>query len=764
MRGRPASRDLVTQAPRPLLFVGGLVLAAGVVMAYAGAWRTGVAWDETYHVLRTRGFLEHGWYLLSGDLLDGRPAPWEQQAYVYAPVTGLLLHGWALLWGQDQAGTVSTTATAYALRHLVIATLGVLGLAATAGLCRVLLRSWGWGVVGAGVLAAVPIWTGQSMFNIKDVPVATGSTLATLGLVLVLRAAAAPGVTGATGASRVRALAGPVLVAGGAVLTLGTRPGAWPGLAAGVLACLVLAALSPRTGDRPPRRVLAAVALRLLLALGAAYAVLLAVYPAAYGTPWTLLTASAESSSRFGGRTSAWWTAPVLVLGDVPWLVLGAALAATGWGLLRLVDGLRTTRAVHPTTAALALVAVQAYALPAAAVLRESNLYNGLRQLLLVVPALAVLACVGLALLVRWGRTRTATPDDAVADPGTGPDDRLPAVRRGLRPTAWGLVLALACLTLVVPAVAQLRLFPYNYAWGSLPSYAVPEADDSDYWRTSVRELAPRLPRTGWTTCSPSLDADGFSTRYSLESDDDCATDVVGPLAPYADLRAGTRAVAPTQFVAVATGNRPLGSNCTVFARVTRPGPLFGLGRFLGLPAREDMSRAAVCELHLPAYPDPDGIDLGPDGDGGPFQLGGWTAHPSVAGIGVASGSASLGAELPADALARGVQVRLTTDRPLDQGSSRTAYRLQVNGRPVVVRAGGPGGRDLLADVPASTARGWGRGRVVLTLLAPDDGLASDGPAAPGERAMITRVRITAAGTTSDSETGRLAGTRGRAR
>ena len=47
-----------------------------------------------------------------------RPGPWEDQRYVYAPVTMLLLHGWSMLWGTDGSGQVATTDQAYAVRHL----------------------------------------------------------------------------------------------------------------------------------------------------------------------------------------------------------------------------------------------------------------------------------------------------------------------------------------------------------------------------------------------------------------------------------------------------------------------------------------------------------------------------------------------------------------------------------------------------------------------------------------------------------------------
>ena len=100
----------VVRAPRGLVLAAGVALGVGVTIAVAGAWRTGVSWDETYHVMRMRNFLDHGWFLLDADLDRGTPGPWVEQLHVYGPVTMIVLHAWSLLLGVDQPGQVSTTA------------------------------------------------------------------------------------------------------------------------------------------------------------------------------------------------------------------------------------------------------------------------------------------------------------------------------------------------------------------------------------------------------------------------------------------------------------------------------------------------------------------------------------------------------------------------------------------------------------------------------------------------------------------------------
>ncbi|GAB3196862.1 hypothetical protein GCM10027062_07070 [Nocardioides hungaricus] len=506
----------MTRAPRPhraLLAVAALVLAAALVMLFAGGWRTGVSWDEPYHVLRMRNYLgSSGWYLLDQDLLGDAPAPSEAQAYVYAPVTMVLLQAWSGLWGIDPWGVVSTTAQAYAVRHLGLAVISLAALAGVAALARLALRRWSWGLVAAAALAAMPAWTGHAMFNLKDVPVAVGYTLVTLGLAVL-----------ATTERRRLLAAGSATAAAGVLLAAGTRPGIWPGLALALAAAVVL-----MTRTDVVARLLAMVA-AVVVGVGA----LALVYPALFGSPFDALTGSVLESSRFGGGSVGRGYVPAYLVAEVPTLLL----LLGGLGAVVAVRRLRE----QPV---LALVLLQAFALPLLAIARGSNLYNGLRQLLFAYPALAVLATIGIAAL---------------------------ATRRWLWPAG--------AVALVAPMVVQVQLFPYNYAYASLPAAILapsvgerrPEYQlPTDYWRTSVRELAPEVPEGGFVLCQPYL-VDGAFVRRGNDGGNDCSTDVIGPLAPYDSRRSGTWDAAPTQWLAIVSGGDRIGDNCTRLADVTRP-------------------------------------------------------------------------------------------------------------------------------------------------------------------------------------------------
>lgn len=484
--------------PRLLVWVSGIVLLTCTVLAVRGALTTGITTDEPIHVMRLRNYLDTGWYALDWDFVGTHPGADGTNTYVYAPVAMLLLHGWSVLWGVEGPGEVATTPWAYDVRHLGVVALALVGLAATGALGRLVLGRWRWGLVAAACLAAVPMWTGHSMYNVKDVPVATGSTLVTLGLACLL--------TRTPPTRRVRVLRVACLVAG-LVLTLGTRPGMWPG----VLAALVIAvvALAHSGGARSP-----------LVELGGSLvvsaAILVGIYPNLFAVPSRALSGTAEGSARFAaGEPKSRWYVPLHLLEELPLLLLalvlvGAALAATSWWVLRRTDPVTSGR--------LGLVGVQAFALPACAVLLGTDLYHGLRQLLFLLPAAAVLMAVGVA----WWTSRP---------------------RGGGR-----LALGLASAAMLLPVVDQVTLQPYQATYVNAATDVVtalvrgPDVRlGQDYWRASLPELVEGRQVDQLLLCKAKVDqvtgvaapytdaTASFSTGRSV----DCREEPNGPLAPY---------------------------------------------------------------------------------------------------------------------------------------------------------------------------------------------------------------------------------------
>jgi hypothetical protein len=510
-----------------------VVLGVTTVLAVLGAVRTGVTTDEPIHVMRLRNYFDTGWYALDWDFGGAGPGGDGTNTFVYAPVTMLLLHAWSVLWGVESWGDVATSPHAYDVRHLGVVVIGLVGVAAVAVLGRVVLRHWRWGLVAAAALAALPLWTGHEMFNVKDVPVATGYTLATLGLALHVRAER-PGI--------VLVLARACCLVAGLVLALGTRPGMWSGL----LAVLVVAV--PGVVRAAARvRVMVASLAEMLAACVVAAGVLVAVYPRLFGSPLRALPRTTESSSSFlSGEKSDRLYVPRHLAEEVPTLLLAFALTGAVVGVSLLWRHWRD----NPVQAGrIALVGVQAFALPLVAIAVGSDLYHGLRQLLFMTPALAVLAAYGMAWVLARPR---------------------PWCRHRRR---WIAATALAVASLVLPAVDEITLQPYQTTYVNLatdlvtgPFAAPDERPGGDFWRVSVPELVEHVRLDRQLLCKAMVDkqsdlayrfangGEAFSTIRSL----DCREEANGPLAPQG--LPVVRRPPPTQYDAVFLKTLP--ANC----------------------------------------------------------------------------------------------------------------------------------------------------------------------------------------------------------
>jgi len=519
---RPAVGSFVP-APLVLVVVAALVALAGLAMTFVGAGQTGLSGDEFGHVKRLEGFYDDGLFVRNWERWtpEGVIPP---NAYVYAPGTTRIMHVANVLAGNEGTGEVATTLDSFIVRHYVVALMAFVGLLATAGLAWLLL-GWRWAVVAAGALAAIPMWTGHAMFNPKDTPVAVGNTLMTLALAGLVLASAKRGRTAllAGAASCVAAILGIALMAG-------TRPGMWPAVAAAVVMVVVPLAIG--------RRLTWPVLVGLVVSLLGSYAVLWKLYPKVFGDPVAMLSGSIGQSTQFPHgvaagrhyifeRTAIEW--PVLLLA---FMLVGTVVAA--------VICLRSMRSDPHRAAAFGLVGVQAYALTAAAIIMNANVYDGLRQLLFAVPAQALLATVGMA---------------AVA-----------TVMRG-RASRWVFV-GFAVAALVLPTIVQARLYPYQYAYGNVVAEWTGAGILNDNWKVSFREYVRDVPPTVKAAC-PNEPPEGPPIDRDLYND--CRGNSKAFQAPWVDYWHHARFDPDSpKFYTLLRAQRPVPPNCRVVDQVDR--------------------------------------------------------------------------------------------------------------------------------------------------------------------------------------------------
>src|ERR1044072_2147476 len=153
-----------------------LVLAVGAIQLAAGALSTGVTIDEPIEGDETRSWIEHGWDLPSGYVVDRGPAPANvlSNPYLYGPAFGAVAHGINVIAGNEEIGEIGDTSASYDVRHLLTPLLAALAVAPVGIAPFFLIRSRRLGLWAAAGLLAVPVWTGHGFFNPKDIPAACG--------------------------------------------------------------------------------------------------------------------------------------------------------------------------------------------------------------------------------------------------------------------------------------------------------------------------------------------------------------------------------------------------------------------------------------------------------------------------------------------------------------------------------------------------------------------------------------------------------------
>ena len=515
------------RVPWVVLVVASLTLIVAITIMFLGGSSVGVTWDERIHALMLDTYFTLGWYaspdwLVNGEL-DAFTGKWPY--FVYAPVASLIGHFFAALSGAEQWGGFSESAAAYSARHLGTAVMALLGVIGVGILVRVITGSWRWGLVGAALLASIPMWVGHGMFNIKDLPVATGYTLATLSFVCILRRD-----YGSLPWLRVSAWTTLVI---GVVLAVGTRPAsglplAITGLliASGSAVLLIRGRNSPYAKEWSLRpRIVDAVGPMLI-----GYLLLVVVYPNGFANVFRLVKESLLISGRFPvndpeltngewlAQPPPWFYLPTWFGAQLTLLVIfGCIVFCIAWVVtfFRLLSrkahyGADVDQVLLPLP-----VMGQALMLPLLAVAVQSTIYNGVRQFIFVVPAVAAVAALGLRALVRFSEKRAAS-----------------------RSVIWVMV----CLGLVVPVIDQVRLYPYTYTYFNELATVKPINGNwaTDYWRASSQELTTKIPKSGAVVCRFPKDGESLS---------DCSQDA--SYAPFWDKRgsaAGDFTLEPGQF------------------------------------------------------------------------------------------------------------------------------------------------------------------------------------------------------------------------
>lgn len=451
-----------------------------------GSYEIGITWDERTNMRSLQVYFDQGWNITEDALIDGQPNPnYIWGIYVYGPVSLLFTHALAVFAGAEEWAQVQYTAQAYAIRHVGGAIIGLFGIVAAGLTVRVITESWRWAVFGAAALASIPLWTGNSMMNIKDGPVASGYAIATLGIVLLMR-------DDYLTRRSIRFIALFTIFAG-AFLAAGTRAAAGVPIAGSVIGAVIIWWLVKRRVEpsgRPAMRRLVEAG----LALTATYLTLVLLYPNVWRNPFTLFYQGVVVSAKFPfdepimfagswvDQPVPWFYLPTWFAAQLPLLIVIAGtffVAVWLWQAIRAVARTPTWFTRSSITATTPVI-LQALMLPIIAIVLQATVYNGVRQYLFVVPAAAIAAVLGVWVALT----------------------RIPRIRES---RSWPFaIFGVSAIGLVVPTVAQVALFPYTYSYYNAATAIGPIDGNwpTDYWRASSNELMRRLPAQGPESCA----------------------------------------------------------------------------------------------------------------------------------------------------------------------------------------------------------------------------------------------------------------------
>lgn len=485
------------------------LLLVGLTAVVTGALavpRAGIGWDSgmhTYGALDTRGVDP------AGNLGDA----YEQ---VYA---NLEFYGVLIQWLSDGVGYLLGNPTplqpdqilTYQIQAGVTFGLSVLTAAVVSVVIARLLDSRLLGIFLWSSMVSLPFLLGHSVLNPKDMPTTSGMLLMSAGLASIWKFTRARG-----------SLAGIGMIAAGSFLALGARIGSWPLLAVVVLVnAIVISIVSLNARNTKVAFVQNLVPLS-GIALGIMGVYLVNPIARIDLTEWMLDSFRVSRSIPWEGtiRTLGqdvvsvdlpWWYIPSWLVAQTPVLMLILFILGTLYWLskapMELVNSLRThIGSSHCRELPLVPFAAQALVLPGGMVLLGATLYDGIRHVAFMVPALMALSIPLIAKLLE--------------------------VAKDNKPRSRSLPLLVGVLILAIPLsslIGSLRWFPYMYAFVNPITASLDDGRDweYDYWGATIVEGTNKLRQLGATevVVSPPIDWTGSSEVLSIKQPGDIAGD-----------------------------------------------------------------------------------------------------------------------------------------------------------------------------------------------------------------------------------------------
>lgn len=404
----------------------------------------GISWDEPVQSHFGEGVVR---YFASGG--DDRSVNDYLDMRFYGPLFEL---GTALLYGasSDPSGN---PAAKYEVRHLATA---ISGLVAVLGVMFIARNLPGrWTMLYSGIaLATLPRFFGHAFINSKDIPFACGFAWSMAGLIALNL--------------EPRSTKRAVLAAAPLAITLGIRPGGLPLLLA-LHACIAAIGFWSR-GETKPQAMVRPLMMAAMVWV-VAWLGMISLWPWAHEAPFMNPISAIRAALSFSHTFPVLFDGRVTMSDSLPRYYLVKYLAITTppltliLFLIGIAASVRSQLHHRASSVTLVLASLQLWLIVPLVLLaiRRPTVYDGIRHVLFVLPAVALFA--------GWGATWL--------------------VERMTKGKIRGLASVLLGLALVLPAVHVVRLHPYQMTYFNALVGGLEGANgkyEMDYWLLSYKE------------------------------------------------------------------------------------------------------------------------------------------------------------------------------------------------------------------------------------------------------------------------------------
>jgi hypothetical protein len=426
-------------------------LSYKIIEIYHGAITIGYNIDEPYHLIQGQDWLSRFSYVTE-----------DPRSYVYGPLIGGVSNLINTLIRNGSIGSYIDNALTFQVTHLITAFVGLVGTLAFLLLRKTMSTFHNLALLTVVILLSIPIWIGNLFHNIKDVPLATGYTLISIGLIIFVL----------NFHDKKLRLVGQVIIFLAILIIVGTRPAIiLPSALSFLLAIIFLwkfkkVQLSQVLKSFLPFILFLVISTPLILPqfLSDPKVSLLRLLGVSSEFPWT---GSTLTAGKLYPASSSIDYYLLWLFAQTPLLVL----VFFSIGIFFFFQNIRFYKFTN-NNFVLMIFFIQLTAVPVYTLISQSPIYNGLRHILFIYPAIAFFAAFGI--LSLWQVLRS--------------------------PLQKRILLVTLVISIIAPNVESFILRPFQQLYFN-PAisafFTVSTSWETEFLGTSFREANQKTPREG---------------------------------------------------------------------------------------------------------------------------------------------------------------------------------------------------------------------------------------------------------------------------